>query len=241
LKDSKRLYFFNFLIILSTFFSYIFGILIGNKFLLPILNISFSYPFMIYLISRGKRREALKSMLIWALSLIIFGTALFSFFPEKAECTVIKGKEYRDEMFEWIRTGVGRESNPEEFIPQHLLHITIFIILSLISSSFLSILMGSVMVNYMNFYVSQLILHSKNKIIPILLGWHFWSLIRVLSFVILGVLLSEPLLCFIKIKKLEMGKEKALILVSIAGLILDIILKTLFAPLTGNIFRKLIF
>ena len=97
MKDSKRLYFFNFLIILSTFFSYIFGILIRNKFLLPILNISFSYPFMIYLISRGKRREALKSMLIWALSLIIFGTALFSFFPEKAESTVIKGKEYRDE------------------------------------------------------------------------------------------------------------------------------------------------
>ncbi len=241
MKDLKKLSLFNFVLILSTFLSYIIGILIGNKFLLPVLNISFSYPFMVYLISRGKRREALKSMLIWALSLIIFGTAIFSFFPEKAEITVINGKKYRDEMFEWIRTGVGRESNPKEFIPQHLLHISIFIILSFISSSFLSILMGSVMVNYMNFYVSQLIFHSKNKIIPILLGWHFWSLIRVFSFVILGVLLSEPLLCFIKRRKLEIWKEKSLILISIAGLILDIILKTLFAPLIGNIFNKFIF
>ncbi len=243
MKNSKKLSPFKiyFIILFSSFLSYIIGISIGNKYLLPILNISFAYPFMIYLILKEKKREAIKSMLLWALSLILFGTIIFSIFPERTEKVVINGKANKDEMFEWIKTGVGRESNPKEFIPQHLIHIGIFVIFSLFSASLLSISMGSIMVNYMNFYVAQLIINSKNKIIPICLGWHFWSLIRVFSFVILGVLLSEPLLSLIKRKKPQIGKEKALLLIAISGLILDIILKATFAPLIGRILKNALF
>ncbi len=232
---------FLFIIPFSTLLFYIVGILAGGKILLPILNISFAYPSMIYLISKDKRREAVYLMLIWAISLIIFGTTLFSIFPEKAERVVINGREYRDEMMEWIRTGVGRETNPREFIPQHLTHIGVFIVLSFISASLLSITMGAIMVNYMNFYVSQLIIHSKNKFIPILLGWHFWSLIRVVSFVILGVLLSEPLILLIKKRKMEWGKEKSLFLIAVLGLLLDIFLKLCFAPIIGLLFKKTLY
>ncbi len=243
MRDSKRLYLSKIfpVIFLSTFLSYIIGIFIGKKLLLPIINISFAYPLMIYFVLKGKRREAIFSMLLWALSLMIFGTIVFSIFHEKAENIVINGKSYKEEMFEWIKTGVGRESNPKDFIPQHLIHAGVFVILSLLSASFLSIIMGTIMVNYMNFYVAQLIIHSKNKAIPIILGWHFWSIIRVFSFVIIGVLISEPLLSLIKKKKPQIGKEKFLLFLAISGLILDIILKTLFSPLIGNILRKALF
>lgn len=243
MKDSKKSFPFKSLIILVflTFLSYIIGIFTGNKFLLPILNISPAYPFMIYLILKDKRKEAVYSMLLWALYLIFFGTIVFSIFPERAEKVVINGKAYKEEMFDWIKTGIGRESNPKEFIPQHLAHIGIFIFLSLISASLFSIIMGSIMVNYMNFYVAQLIINSKNKIVPIIFGWHFWSLIRVISFVILGVLLSEPLLSLIKKKTPQILKEKTMILIAISGLILDIALKTIFSPLVGRILKTVLF
>lgn len=243
MRDSKKSYLSKILpvIFLSTFLSYLIGISIGIRFFLPIINISLSYPLMIYLILKNRRKEAIWSMLLWALSLIIIGTAVFSIFPEKAEKTVINGKNYKEEMFEWIRTDLGRESSPEDFIPQHLIHAGVFVILSLVSASFLSIIMGSIMVNYMNFYVSQLIIHSKNKAIPIIFGWHFWSLIRVFSFVILGVLLSEPLLSLIKKKRPQIGKEKFLFSLAISGLLLDIVLKILFSSFIGNILKKALF
>ncbi len=243
MRNSRKLFLFSLYIILplSTFLSYIIGIFIGNKFLLPVLNVLFPYPFMIYLVSEEKTKEALHSMLLWAFFLIIFGTIVFSIFPQRAEEMVINGKSYRDEMFNWIKTGVGRESNPEEFIPQHLIHIGIFVIFSFVSASLLSIIMGSVMVNYMNFYVSQLILNSKNKIIPVILGWHFWSLIRVLSFVILGVILSEPMVYFLRKGKWKLGKKKDIIFIAFSGLILDIILKALFSPLIREILKRSLF
>lgn len=243
MEDSKGLYLSKILpvIFFSTLLSYIIGIFIGIKFFLPIINISLAYPVMIYLVLKGRRKEAVYLMLLWALSMIIFGTIVFSIFPERAENTVINGKSYKEEMFEWIKTGAGRESNPKSFIPQHLIHVGVFVILSLISASFLSIIMGSIMVNYMNFYVAQLIIHSKNKAIPIILGWHFWSLIRVFSFVILGVLLSEPLLSFLKKEEPQIGKEKFLLFLTLSGLMLDIILKTIFSPLIGDILRKVLF
>lgn len=97
------------------------------------------------------------------------------------------------------------------------------------------------MVNYMSFYASQLIINSKNKIIAIIWGWPFWSLMRVFSFVILGVLLSEFLLSLIKRKKPKIGEEKALLLMAISGLFLDIVSKAIFAPLIGRILKNALF
>ncbi|MGQ9617373.1 MAG: hypothetical protein ACUVUG_00245 [Candidatus Aminicenantia bacterium] len=187
------------------------------------------------------KREAVHLMMVWAFSMIILGTLSFSLFPEKCEKIVINGIEYREEMFEWIKTGTGRESDPSQFIPQHLIHISIFIFLSILSASFLSILMGAIMVNYMNFYVSQLILLSENKLIPIIFGWHFWSIIRVISFVILGVFLSEPIISILKKRRIQWKKDFKLFLFAISCLIGDIVLKTLFAPIIRTLLKNSLF
>jgi hypothetical protein len=51
------------------------------------------------------------------------------------------------------------------------------------------------LMNYMAYYVAEVV-----RLTPVaprraaLLGWHPWSVVRIVSFVILGVVLAEPLL-----------------------------------------------
>jgi len=228
-------------ILASTLLAVCLGFLIHNKIILPLLCSLPVYLFMLAMHKQGKRMEAVLYMLLWALLLGIFVTLVSFAFPAAAEDIIIKGAEYRDEMFSWIRTGIGTEGTPSRFIPQHMLHLGVFILLSILTMSSLSIFFGAVLMNYMAFYVSQLMHHSPNKILILFIGWHFWSLFRIAAFVILGAVLAEFLAhrCF----KYEwsFAKIKYFILVSAGLIILDITAKALFAPAIGEYIRKIIF
>jgi hypothetical protein len=224
---------------LSTGTALMLGIMTGNKYILPLLTALPAYFLMIYLLSNNRRREAVLYLLMWAFILGLFGTIVFYTSPSAAEATVLKGAEYREEMFSWIRTGVGTEGTPSLFIPQHLLHLSVFITLSLITVSSLSILFGAILMNYMSFYVSQLMLHTSNKILMFIVGWHFWSLFRIAGFVILGVVLSEFLLHRIAKYEWNFGKIKIYLIIALSLIILDIITKTIFAPMIGEYVKSI--
>jgi hypothetical protein len=55
---------------------------------------------------------------------------------------VILGPPYRDEMFAFIASGQGRESDPARFVPQHLLHAGIFAVVTLASGGLLGLFMA---------------------------------------------------------------------------------------------------
>lgn len=217
------------------------GFLISNKIILPLLCSLPVYLFMLAMLRQGKRREAVLYMLLWALLLGIFVTLVSFAFPVTAEEIIIIGAEYRDEMFSWIRTGIGTEGTPSRFIPQHMLHLGLFVLLSILTMSSLSIFFGAVLMNYMAFYVSQLMLHSPNKILIFLVGWHFWSLFRIAAFVILGAVLAEFLAHKYFKYEWSFAKIKSYVLVSAGLIMLDITAKVLFAPAMGEYVRKIIF
>jgi hypothetical protein len=143
-------------------------------------------------------------------------------------------------MFQWIRTGSGAEGDPLQFVPQHLLHIVVFSALSVLSGSVLSLLMGAVLMNYMSFYVASVILASNDRLLAALIGWHPWSIIRVISFVILGVILGEPLICKIAKREYNYLGARPFLRLALAGLVVDILLKGLLAPWWGLTLRKMI-
>ena len=110
----------------------------------------------------------------------------------------MNGPEYRDEMLRWIRTGEGREGRPAEFIPQHVLHLAAFVALSLATASAASMVLGAALMNYMAFYVASLHRAGVPPETVLLFGWQPWAICRVAAFVILGVVLAEPLLARLK-------------------------------------------
>ncbi|HJZ10819.1 MAG TPA: hypothetical protein VJ521_01630, partial [Acidobacteriota bacterium] len=205
-----------------------------------ILNVAGAYPVLFSLLKDGRRTRAIFLMLFWALSLtvIVIGATIYD--PQRAEASILNGVKYWTEMQQWIETGVGTESSPLQFIPQHLLHFVIFFLLSLITASLLSLLMGAILMNYMSFYVGKLISASHDSLVAAIMGWHPWAVLRVISFVILGVALAEPMVGILTGKNFELTESKRLIWIALAGLVLDILLKALLAPWWGMKLRGLL-
>lgn len=211
-----------------------------NKILLPLLQIVFAYPVMFSLIAQSRRKRAVVAMLFWALCLGVFSVSACALYPRTAAATVIHGTTYAGEMFHWIRTGQGPEGDPLKFVPQHLLHLVLFCVLSLLTGSVLSLFMGAVLMNYMAFYVGSLINQSTDPLLATVMGWHPWSILRVMSFVMLGVILAEPLISRFTRHDYDNREVRPFVWVAIAGLGADIIIKALLAPWWGLKLREIL-
>jgi len=62
------------------------------------------------------------------------------------------------------------------------------------------------------------------------LGWHPWAVIRAISFVVIGVVFSAPLLSRLGSFTVDRRFARMLLLGAGVGLVADIILKALLAP-----------
>jgi hypothetical protein len=225
-------------VVAATLASYPLGLALGLPWLLPILNTAPAYVALVYLLSHGRRNEAVAVMLAWAAALAVGATFSFALWPHPVDALVVNGPAYRDEMFAWIRTGVGREGDVRQFLPQHVLHLLGFVALCLATASALSITMGAVLMNYMGFYVASLARAGVPPLKVLFFGWQPWALCRVASFCILGVVLAEPLLARLRGARFEGWRAtRGLLTWAAAGILADWILKATLAPLWGRVLR----
>jgi hypothetical protein len=214
------------------------GLVFQNQLLLPLLNTAIAYPVLFALVAGGRHARAYGTMLFWALCLTVCMICATVQFPLRAEATVFNGRSYAQEMMRWVQVGDTRENRPAQFIPQHLLHLSVFAVLSLVSGSALSLLMGAVLTSYMSFYVGSLILTAHHPGLAAAMGWQPYAVIRVASYVILGIILGEPLICRITKRKYDFSRVKTMFWIALAGIVLDIVIKSLIAPWWGLTLRR---
>lgn len=227
------------LLVAATVASYPIGILSGSAWLLPSLNTLPAYLLMVARLRAGDRHGALAAMLAWALTLAVFGTLFFALWPEPLDAIVLNGPGYRDEMFLWIRTGVGREGSLRLFLPQHVLHLAGFVVLSLATASALSILLGAVLMNFMAFYVASLARAGVPAWAVGALGWQPWAICRVAAYCALGVVLAEPLLRR-RSGTMPAPSPRGLLLWAASGILADWFLKATLAPTWGRWLSQLL-
>jgi hypothetical protein len=218
------------ILVLATLLSYAVGWALGIPLLLPILNTLASFPFMVLALKRGDLRLAVARMLLWALTMGVAATLLSYARPEQTGALFLRGESYRTEMFEWVMTGRGAESTPSRFVPQQAGHAALFSGLALLTGGIAAMPMGAVLMNYMGHYVGTLAASSRRPALTILLAWHPWAVIRVMAFVVIGVVLSAPLLSRVAGFTVDRRAARGLLLWAGAGLIADVVLKALFAP-----------
>jgi hypothetical protein len=218
------------LIVVATVGSYAVAWLIGVPALVPVLNTMASYPFMVAALRRGRLRLAIARMLIWALALGVCATLLSYARPEYTDTLFVHGGDYRREMFAWVLTGRGAESSPSQFVPQQAMHAAAVAVLALVSGGLLAMPLGAVLMNYMGHYVGSLAASSIHPAWTMILGWHPWAVIRVVSFVTIAVVLSTPLLGRLCAVRIDRDDARRLLLLGGAGLIADVALKALLAP-----------
>jgi hypothetical protein len=213
----------------------------GWPWLLPLLQVLPAYPLMVLDLRQEQIGRAVLRMLLWAFLIAISMEILAVYSPERGEACVIHGSAYRDEMIHWVRTGVGKESTWQLFVPEHALHLVLFVLLSLASGSLLSLLLGAALMNYMSYYVGSLIGIAQRPSVMILAGWPPWAILRVASFVVLGVILAGPALKrFAGVPFRWDGKRWWLALAG-SGIVLDVLLKVLLAPRWSALLRSALF
>ncbi len=217
-------------VVVATVVSYAAGWLIGVPLLVPFLNAAASYPLMVRALRRGDLATAVARMLLWALTMGVCATLVAYAMPWRAGELFLRGAAYRTEMFGWVMTGRGAESTPLLFIPQQAGHAALFTVLALATGGALAMPMGALLMNYMGTYVGSLAAASARPALTMLAGWHPWAVIRVVSFVVLGVVLSIPLLTRVAGVRIDRQPARRLATIACAGLILDVVMKTLLAP-----------
>ena len=217
-------------IVLATMLSYAVGWAIGVPLLLPLLNTLASFPFMVLALKRGDLRLAVARMLLWAVTMGVTATLLSYARPAHTGGLFLRGESYRAEMFAWVMTGQGAESTPSAFIPQQIGHAAFFSGLALATGGVAAMPMGAVLMNYMGAYAGGLAASSQRPVLTMLLAWHPWAVIRVISFVVIGVVLSTPLLSSLGKFRVDRAAARTLLLGACVGLIADILLKALLAP-----------
>jgi hypothetical protein len=215
------------MILLLVFIPFSIGYFIGNKFILPLLTAIPAGLVLIRHIKNGRITIAVLDMIVYVLWLSVIGIALMYFFPAKAASVVMNGDKYLAEMYPWLCGAMSKEGTPAQFIPEHLLHMAIVAVASLISAGVISLIFGTILMNYMNYYVSWLMLNSSQPLLMAVIGWHPWSICRVISFIILGCVCAVPILKGLRgHEKSDYRKYIIMIVAAIAFEVLDIVLKT---------------
>jgi hypothetical protein len=219
-----------FAIVAATVFSYAVAWIIGIPLLVPVLNTIASFPFMVQALRSGRLRLAVARMLVWALALGVCATLLSYWQPWRTETLFLRGASYRAEMFAWVMSGRGAESDPARFLPLHLRDAVMFVALALASGGVLAMMTGAALMNYMGHYVGALAAASARPALTMILGWHPWAVVRIVSFVTLGVVLAAPLWSRILGFRFDWRAARPLMGYAAAGLLVDVVMKWLLAP-----------
>lgn len=175
--------------------------------------------------------------MLWAL-LLSAGVILLVFtLPEAAAERIVEGERYRQEMFSWIATGEGKENEWRQFLPEHLLHLTVFVVLTWLSGGYLGLVLGALLTAYMSYFVGSYAAASGHPLLGSVAAWVPWSVIRVFAFVLFGSLFARPLL----VKKVWPfdRPEYRLMAVALAGIATDILMKIFLARHYGLFLRQM--
>jgi hypothetical protein len=209
----------------------------GVGWVLPLIAPLTLYPSFA---SRVRERDYLGAWslgMVWALLLSLGVILLVFWLPDAARHGIINGEPYRVEMFGWINTGMAPENDWRAFLPIHLLHLGIFLLLTWLSAGYLGLSLGAALVGYMSYFVGTYAMASGHPLLGSMAAWVPWSVIRVLAFVLLGSLFARPLLVR-KIWPFE-RVEYRLMGLAATGILIDILMKAFFAPAYGRFLRQM--
>jgi hypothetical protein len=220
-----------------TIFLPLLAILPGGTWALPLLApLTLWFPFR----ERVRERDYLGAWTLgmaWTVLLSAGVILLVLYGPEAAHAGILHGEDYRREMLGWITTGVAPENQPRVFIPQHLLHLTVFLILTWLSGGYLGLALGAALVGYMSYFVGSYAAASGHPLLGSFIAWVPWSVVRVAAFVLLGSLFARPLLAR-RAWPFERW-EIRLMALALAGILVDILIKSFFAPAYGVFLRQM--
>jgi len=224
------------LLLFATPIAPLISLLPGGRFLFPLLVPLALYPGFARAVREGEYARAFRRSLLWATLLSASVILFVHVSPRAAADGILNAEPYRQEMFGWIETGVAKENDWRLFLPEHLLHLGLFVALAWVSGGYLALALGAALTAYMSYFVGSFAVATGSPLLGSLAAWVPWSVVRVLAFVALGCILARPLLLR---KAWPFGaKERRWILAAILGILTDLLVKATLAPTYGLFLRR---
>jgi hypothetical protein len=209
----------------------------GGGWLLSLLSPLTVYPSFTARVRERDYWGAWRIGILWALLLSAGVILLVFLMPEAARGGIVQGERYRQEMFGWIATGEGKENDWRQFLPEHLFHLAVFLLLTWASGGYLGLVLGAILTAYMSYFVGSYAAASGHPLLGSLAAWVPWSVIRVCAFVLFGALFARPLL----VRKAWPFErlEYRLMALAAMGIAADILIKIIVARPYGLFLRQM--
>ncbi|HEX7779243.1 MAG TPA: hypothetical protein VF424_08405, partial [Vicinamibacterales bacterium] len=106
----------------------------------------------------------------------------------------------------------------------------VFCVTAIATGGALAMPMGAVLMNQMGEYVGAMAAQSAAPASSVILGWHPWAVVRIVAFVVLGVVLSGVLLSRVMSFPFSLGAERRWLAIGARLLVVDLVLKWMLAP-----------
>lgn len=198
--------------------------------ILPVLPLAWVYA---RAIAARKPGRAAALALAWAVALSVSTVATAAHSPQLVPSGIWHAASYRDEMVRWIGTGIGAEGDIAQFLPRVLIEYGMVLALAAASVGILGLLLGSVLLGYMNGYVGWVIANADPRmgaLAAAILAWPPWPMARVVSFVLAGTAAASWGYAKLFDRRGPKPTVRPLLLGSLALLATDIVLKLTLAP-----------
>ncbi len=200
---------------------------------LPILLALPFYPAWIHRVRRGALGGALCAGIAWAIAASVVTIAIFRRTGDEYAGLAWNTIGYRQEMLQWIATGIGQEGDPSLYLPQHALHFAAFAAASLVSVGFLGLVLGAALLAYMNFYVAALFERAAaagHATTIAAFGWPAYAMVRVVGYVTVGSALAAVALNVVGRAGISWRTVVRFLAVGLGLVVLDCVLKWRLAP-----------
>jgi hypothetical protein len=175
----------------AAFFTSGCGILAGNRFVLPALDVVAVLPVLAWTrLNRGMQSAAFV-LLFWAFckaAAVAFFTVLL---PARAAAAVAFGAAYADGMWIWLGSGAdlaGVGAAASWRLPETLL-VAGF---SLATAGVAGLAYGATLLNCQAYYLGTLLGKTTEPWKVVLLGWPLWEVFRAFGFVNIMLAAAEP-------------------------------------------------
>ena len=214
-------------------------ILVPRKWLLPAAQSLLVWPVLVADLRDRKTGDAVRHMLFWALLTSVCTIEWTLHAPAAAERSIWRASAYREEMFRYIRTGIGAEGSPRLFLPQHVLHYLGTLLLSGLSLGLAGLALGALLLDYMNIYVGALIREGARPFPGALFGWPVWAILRVVAFILGAIATASFGLGWIRRRsEPPPASTRKLLYWSFAFFLLDLVIKWTVAPHWRRILQR---
>jgi len=111
--------------------------------------------------------------------------ALSTAAPQRTSAILPHANAYWQKQQTWIKTGEDPEYRLEAWVPAHLQLLAASSLFTFTSLGTVTFGQGFYEVDLMNFYNAQLLARSQSLPLALLLGWHVWSVLRGLGYLVL--------------------------------------------------------